>query len=353
MAAAIGQVTRLVYDGDGSRVLRRVEGGETTVYIGDYYEREGSTVRKYYYAGGQRIAVRVDGALYFLHSDHLGSATLATDAGGNRVGEARYKPYGEARYIWGVMPTDRLYTGQRWEGLGLYNYGARMYSPGLGRWISPDALVPSPANPQSLNRYAYVYNSPVTYLDADGRFPIVPVLIAAGVVVLKVVDYGWTVYDVYQSGRVLANPNAGRGEKLLAGLNIALAVAFEGGEPDDEIPVSVPLDDIGRLGVIAGARRALAEGGEEALGRYLRERLGPQADEVLEWVMREVREEAAEARGGTYMLVDRVTGEVKYVGQTNNLARRAVEHQRDPIKSRLIFVEDWRVDDLAIRRGRE
>jgi len=81
---------------------------------------------------------------------------------------------------------------------------------------------------------------------------------------------------------------------LLAGLNIALAVAFEGGELDDEIPVSVPLDDIGRLGVIAGARRALAGGGEEALERYLRERLGAQADDVLGWVMREVGEEGTQ-----------------------------------------------------------
>jgi len=154
--------------------------------------------------------------------------------------------------------------------------------------------VPEPGNPQSLNRYAYVSNSPVVYLAPNGRFAIVLVLIVAGVVVLKAVDYGWTAYDVYQSGRTLTDPNAGRGEKLLAGLNIALAVALEAGEPDDEIPVSLPLDDLGRRAVLAGARQALAEGGEEALERYLRERLGAQADEVLGWVMREVKKEGAE-----------------------------------------------------------
>jgi RHS repeat-associated protein len=197
-----GQVTRFVYDGDGNRVLRIGPEG-TTVYIGDYYEQTGSTVRKYYYAAGQRMAMQVGGALYFLHGDHLGSATLTTDGGGNWVGEARYTPYGEMRrdYPRGVIPTDRLYTGQRQETFGLYDYGARYYSPGLGRWISADALVPNPTNPQSLNRYAYVSNSPVVYLDPDGRFAIVPVLIVAGVVVLKAVDYGWTAYDVYQSGR--------------------------------------------------------------------------------------------------------------------------------------------------------
>lgn len=77
-------------------------------------------VTKYYYAAGQRIAVRAGAVVYWLHGDHLGSATLTTDGSGNRVVEARYWPYGE---LWlGAMVTDRLYTGQRWdEALGLYD----------------------------------------------------------------------------------------------------------------------------------------------------------------------------------------------------------------------------------------
>ena len=46
-----------------------------------------------------------------------------------------YYPYGVTRS--GAMNTDRRYTGQRWEAsLGLYDYGARFYSPGLGRFAS-------------------------------------------------------------------------------------------------------------------------------------------------------------------------------------------------------------------------
>ena len=74
-----GQVTRFGYDGDGNRVLRIGPEG-TTVYIGDYYKKRGAVVTKYYSAAGQRMAVRVGGALYFLHGDHLGSATLTTGA---------------------------------------------------------------------------------------------------------------------------------------------------------------------------------------------------------------------------------------------------------------------------------
>jgi len=112
----------------------------------------------------------VGGALYFLHGDHLGSATLTTDLNGNRVGKLRYTPYGVTRYEWGNTPTNRRYTGQRWEGFELYDYGARYYSPGLGRWISADVLVPNPTHPQSLNRYAYVYNNSVCYTDPSGHY---------------------------------------------------------------------------------------------------------------------------------------------------------------------------------------
>ena len=39
-------------------------------------------VTKYYYFNGQRVAMRQDGVLSYLHSDHLGSTVLATDGNG-------------------------------------------------------------------------------------------------------------------------------------------------------------------------------------------------------------------------------------------------------------------------------
>ena len=47
--------------------------------------------------------------------------------------------------------------------------GARDYDPRLGRWLSADTIVPSFANPQSLNRYAYVQNNPLRYTDPTGH----------------------------------------------------------------------------------------------------------------------------------------------------------------------------------------
>ncbi len=65
----------------------------------------------------------------------------------------RYTPYGVTRS--GTLDTDRRYTGQRWEAsLGLYDYGARFYSPGLGRFVSADTVVPGAGNPQQCTDHA-------------------------------------------------------------------------------------------------------------------------------------------------------------------------------------------------------
>jgi RHS repeat-associated protein len=124
------------------------------------------------------------------------------------------------------------YTGQRLDDTGLLYYVARYYDPSLGRFVSPDSIVPGvesgkggaassvgayqnhkltvdfhepgfitsmqeehkltlkkgfwfqlededrkdvndpwgPQNPQSLNRFAYVLNNPLKYIDPTGHF---------------------------------------------------------------------------------------------------------------------------------------------------------------------------------------
>jgi RHS repeat-associated protein len=133
-----------VYDGDGKRVKGTVS-GVTTAYIGNHFEWTGSTstMKKYYYAGGARVAMRVGSTLSFLLTDHLGSTAITASSSGAKSAELRDKAWGETRYTSGTTPTDFRYTGQRFESLlGLHDYGARWYDSLLGRWLQPDSIVP-------------------------------------------------------------------------------------------------------------------------------------------------------------------------------------------------------------------
>jgi RHS repeat-associated protein len=111
------------------------------------------------------------GAVTWLHSDMLGSASLLTNANGSVVSQARYKPFGDTRSEWSVYLTDRKFTGQREESTlgGIYDFNARYYDPVVGRFLSPDTLVQNPSDPQSLNRFAYGFNSPLKYIDLSGH----------------------------------------------------------------------------------------------------------------------------------------------------------------------------------------
>jgi RHS repeat-associated protein len=109
-------------------------------------------------------------SLQYLHTDHLGSPVAATDADGNVVGTASYYPFGELRSGSGLFDTTRGFTGQVHDaGTGLNFYNARYMDSALGRFISPDSIVPNPANPSNYNRFAYVNNSPLVYTDPTGH----------------------------------------------------------------------------------------------------------------------------------------------------------------------------------------
>jgi len=168
----------------------------------------GQTWRSYYYAGTQRIAVRVEGdptpannGLFYLLSDHLGSTSVTTDASGNKVAELQYYPYGQTRYSWNTTPTSHRFTGQisDEDSTGLYFFHARYYDSALGRFISADTIVPEPGNPQSLNRYTYSLSNPLKYTDPDGHNPILFGLAALGIAYVT----GRVVWEVAMNVPVL------------------------------------------------------------------------------------------------------------------------------------------------------
>jgi RHS repeat-associated protein len=159
-----------VYDGDGQRV-KSTFGGVSTTFVGNHYEVTGSTVTKYYYANGQRIAMRTGSTLYYLLSDHLGSTSITTSSTGAKEAELRYTAWGEVRFTSGSTPTAYTFQGQysNVAEFGLQYFNARWYDGSLGRWASPDSIIPQSQGVQAWDRYAFVDNNPVRYTDPSGH----------------------------------------------------------------------------------------------------------------------------------------------------------------------------------------
>ncbi|MBI5653892.1 MAG: RHS repeat-associated core domain-containing protein [Chloroflexi bacterium] len=147
--------------------MKKVVGGTTTYYVGNWYEVTNGAATKYYYFGAQRVAMKQGSAVTYLHGDHLGS-TSATSGATNS--SSTYYPFGAIRS--GTLPTDYTFTGQKRDAeAGLMFYNARYYDANIGRFVQADTIVPNLYNPQSLNRYAYVVNNPVKYVDPTGNRP--------------------------------------------------------------------------------------------------------------------------------------------------------------------------------------
>ncbi len=150
------------YDADGMRVTRST-GGATWLYLGSgsWEERLGANaagpggwdVRRLYMLQGRAVAQQEDtpdsigypSGRVFLHGDHLGSVSVVTDNDRRVLSRQDYTPWGEAR-AGGLAQTTLDFTGQRQDGTGLLYYGARYYDPALGRFLSPDSVVPGMAS---------------------------------------------------------------------------------------------------------------------------------------------------------------------------------------------------------------
>lgn len=127
-------------------------------------------------AGGQTVQ--------WLVADHLGTPRIIIDQTGSLANVKRhdYLPFGEELFAGSGGRTTALgYSGgdgvrqqftaqERDIETGLDYFGARYYGSTQGRFISPDPMMgsASASNPQTMNRYVYVNNNPLRYIDPDG-----------------------------------------------------------------------------------------------------------------------------------------------------------------------------------------
>jgi RHS repeat-associated protein len=171
------------YDAFG-RLVAITSGGTTKQFIyapqGDKYAviQGGALAKETVSLPGGETAIynTTSGPPYIRHTDWLGSSRLATTWAHAVYSKESYAPFGETYNEAGTA--DRSFTGQDQDTVtgsaatGIYDFLFRKYDPAAGRWLSPDPAgwqVVDQADPKSLNRYAYVENMPMTFVDLDGR----------------------------------------------------------------------------------------------------------------------------------------------------------------------------------------
>ena len=148
-----GTTAALLYDGAGARAKKTVTGGHPPppTTSGTHFEVKDGVATKYIFAGNLRVAQMVGSTVSYFHKDHLGSSTVMTNASGTLVESTNFEPFGGQRAHTGTDTSAYKFTDQEFDAEnGLYNYDARMYDPVIGRFISPDSIIPQPFNPQSL-----------------------------------------------------------------------------------------------------------------------------------------------------------------------------------------------------------
>ena len=180
------------YDAEG-RVLK-VDGGTTNTYV--YNSRgmraalsgsenlfdlqgnivsavaPGTTTLQYnrYSVGGRLLAANSNNTTNFYHQDWLGGIRALSSLSGSLTNSCTNLPFGDGSNNCGLWNFAGL-MADTWDNLN--TSATRSQHPASGRWLTPDPgglAVMDVSNPQTWNRYAYVTNNPLSFVDPTGLF---------------------------------------------------------------------------------------------------------------------------------------------------------------------------------------
>ena len=198
-------ISEVFYNTGRSRFIRKDREAGTTENRVTYYL--GSV--EYVYEGGQatkvkrhlgnliihrdgHIETRGDWDYNFILKDHLGSTHTVVNRQGQNLDKFSFDAWGARRTaatpltstvfetfnilsvhsILGARideTTNRGFTGhEHFDQVGIIHMNGRIYDPTIGRFLQADPIIQDPYNTQSLNRYSYVMNNPLSYTDPSG-----------------------------------------------------------------------------------------------------------------------------------------------------------------------------------------
>ena len=198
-----GGSVQIIYDGDGNRVAKSVNGVVTRYLVDDLNptgyaqvveELVGGAVSRQYTYGLQRIdEYQLIGGTWtasFYGYDGGGNVRNLTNTAGTVTDQYEYDAFGNKWTVSGSTPNNYLYRGEQFDSdLGLYYLRARYYNPLTGRFLSRDPNDPQPRNldrkpidPKVLHKYLYAGADPVNLEDPRGKKLIEYCLVACLVI---------------------------------------------------------------------------------------------------------------------------------------------------------------------------
>ena len=207
-----GKKVKFEYGVGNNRYQRKDYNGstleKTTLYLGsvERITKSGSTLFKRYLAG---VAIAdyypSTGAqsVSYLIKDHIGSIHTVLNEYGQISATMHFSAFGERQNTnWKTPLTSYLYaplndittkgfTGhEQIDDMGMIHMNGRTYDPKLGRFLQADPIVQAPKYSQSLNRYSYVMNNPLSSTDPTGLFDLNRFIKTWGkVIVIAVISY--------------------------------------------------------------------------------------------------------------------------------------------------------------------
>jgi len=178
-ASYSGYLLQQTYDGDRLRV-KKVENGTTTYYLrstvlGGQIVAElsgaGAFTRGFVYLGGELLAVQQNNQVSWVHQDPVAKSKRVTDSAGNVVSTIELDPWGgDTNRSSNEAFQPRRFTTYDRDGNASDEAMHRRYNRWHSRFDQPDPYGGSydMTNPQSFNRFSYVLNDPVNFVDPSG-----------------------------------------------------------------------------------------------------------------------------------------------------------------------------------------
>ncbi len=216
-----GKKISWIYSADGTKLVQVYSGDSAAThdYVGGFFYKDDQLL---HLAHEEGRALNLSGIFRyeFNLTDHLGNVrvsfsdinydgvidtneVLQTDhyyPFGLRLGGLSYQSGTENRYRYNGKELHQEFN------LGLYDYGARMYDPTIGRWNGVDVQADSFL---SISPFVYVANNPLKFINPNGEDIVISLAEGAG-------KNGEDIYTINITGKIVDDTRKGISSKQLA-----------------------------------------------------------------------------------------------------------------------------------------